>query len=115
MDKIVKLLHTPKDPATEEAKEQTVYHFKIDRDIYDQLDMERVTNPKGMHLNFLLSSFVGKVSRKDENGRWVEQEMSKEDFHALMKKPEMGVIVSAFAYRLTSYYGGADEVEVFLG
>ncbi|GAJ04784.1 unnamed protein product, partial [marine sediment metagenome] len=120
----VKIKHTPRNPVTDESGKTTLYHFEIDRKHFDQFDLEMITNPKNRKTNFVLNSFAGKVSKYvppviekgsvKETEKWIDAEMSKETFHALIQTDEWGVIVSATVNLLQGHYGGSDDIEDFL-
>ena len=122
--KIVKIKHTPRNPVTDEPRDTTLYHFEIDRKHFDQFDFEGILNPKNRKTNFVLNSFAGKISKYfppvvkdgkvDKKEQWVDYEMSKESFHALIQTDEWGVIVSAAVNLLQGHYGGSDDIEDFL-
>ena len=122
--KIVKLKHTPYDPATDEPGKTTVYHFEIDRKHYDQFDFESVTNPKNRKMNFVLNSFAGKISvytppviEKSvvkEKEKWIDENMSSETFHALIQTDEWAVVIRAAVNLIQNHYGGSDDIVDFL-
>ena len=122
--KIVKLKYTPIDPVTEEEGRSVLYHFEIDRKHYDTFDLEFMTNPKNRKMNYLLNSFVGKISehtppvitngKVEKEGSWKDKELSKESFHALIQTAEWGMIVTVAVNLLNSHYGGSSDIEDFL-
>lgn len=122
--KIVKLEYQYIDPVTKKEGSRELYHFEIDRKHFDQFDMELITNPKNRKSNFLLNSFTGKISKYSppviekgnvkEDGKWVEEELSKDSFHALIQSEEWGMVCNAAIAMLGYHYGGASVIEDFL-
>lgn len=122
--KIIKLKYTPVNPDTKEEGKPTLYHFEIDRKHYDNFDMELLINPKNRKMNYVLNSFIGKISEYVppviKNGKvekecsWIEKDLSKESFHALIQTEEWGMIVTVVVNLLNSHYGGSSDIENFL-